>query len=135
VLEPIACTEADGYVCPTDGAILVHLTTSNRSRLSGDETVYIRITAEDNNGSWNLIGDVVGDKVSVDGYGLVYGWTGLKLDKPGAYKLHTYYTSAAGCPIDDDGTPLADDCPGDLYENTVGIAFPAASSEKFIVNP
>jgi hypothetical protein len=135
VLEPIACTEADGYVCPTDGAILVHLTTSNRSRLSGDETVYIRITAEDNNGSWNLIGDVVGDKVSVDGYGLVYGWTDLSLDKPGAYKLHTYYTSAAGCPIDDDGTPLADDCPGDGYENTVGIAFPAASSEKFIVNP
>ena len=138
VLEPIVCMdEVEGYVCPDNKAILVHLTTSNGSKLSGDEMVYIRITAEDNNGSWNLLGDPVGKKVSVDGYGLVYSWTGLNLDKPGAYKLHTYYTDADGCPFADDGTPLTDANGIAIAcgENTVGIAFPAASSEKFIVNP
>jgi hypothetical protein len=135
--QPIcAAAGASGGSCPENGGIRVHLTTSNRSLLSGDETVIIRITAEDNNGSWTLYGDVEGQKVSVEGYGLVYEWIDLNLDKPGAYKLHTYYTDSEGYVYLDDGSHLLD-ADGNWVKgwNTVGIDFPAASSEKFIVNP
>jgi len=141
--EPVCAVAASGGAdsCPPDGGIRVHLTTSNESPLSGDETVYLRITAEDNNGSWELsVEPEAGQKVDNPGedYGLVYEWTNITLDKPGAYKLHTYYTNASGCVMEDDGETPAVDQDGNVIgcdQNTVGIAFPAASSEKFIVNP
>ncbi|MEJ2546794.1 MAG: hypothetical protein P8125_03150 [Gemmatimonadota bacterium] len=147
--EPICAVAASSgeSECPEDGGIRVLLTTSNESPLSGDEMVYLRITAEDNNGSWQLeVEPKEGQRVDEPGlnpdtgkpYGLVYEWTNISLTKPGAYKLHTYYTDAFGCVKEDDGTTDAVDQDGNLIgcgPNTVGIAFPAATSEKFIVNP
>ena len=146
--EPVCAvaTAPGATTCPENGGIRVHLTTSNDSPLSGEETVYLRITAEDNNGSWELtVEPEEGQRVENPGapYGLVYEWTNIKLDKPGAYKLHTYYTDWQGYVYLDDGSHLLiepeglPDDPGNWVQgtNTVGIDFPAASSQKFIVNP
>jgi hypothetical protein len=136
---PVPVPDGD-KVCPEGREIRVHLTTSLGSFLSGDETVMMAITAEDNNGSWKMYGEFVGVQVSVPDYGLVYQWNDLALDKPGAYKLHTYRTNEEGYVLDGDGNPLVLlDEHGNVIEyqptNTVGLAFPAASSVKFNVNP
>jgi hypothetical protein len=120
------------------GPIQVMLESWNRSRLSGN-VVFVVISAEDNNGSWTLtcnggeIPDVPnaceGEIVTDHPEGLVYQWTDLALDKPGAYKLHLYRTLFDGRVVDDDGNLLATGI------NTVGLNFPAISSQKFNVNP
>lgn len=134
----------DATTCPPGSEIRVHLTTSNRSPLSGDETVFVVVTAQDNNGSWEMYGTVEGARDDNPGldpegkpYGLVYAWNDLALDKPGAYKLHTYRTDAFGCVFDDDGNRLVDQDGVEIPcgPNSVGIAFPAATSVKFNVNP
>ncbi|MDT8436339.1 MAG: hypothetical protein RRA92_06240 [Gemmatimonadota bacterium] len=134
--QPICAAAPEGGCA---GPIRVHLTTKNLSPFSGGESVTLVITAKDNNGSWTMSGTPVGSPVPEpgDGYGLVYEWTDLTLDKPGGYELYVYRTDADGCVVDEAGAPVVDPATGGPVcgENTIGLDFPAVSSEKFIVDP
>lgn len=130
----------NGLICastesPSPGAnecstgIRVQLNTKNGSPLFGAANVLLVMTAEDNNGSWTLMGSRTGTRVT-DASELVYEWKDLRIDKAGAYKLHVYRTGADGCVYDDGGTRVGESC-----ANSIGLAFPAISSNKFLVNP